>query len=199
MPSSSVGLRRLVCLGTEVRGGRAGGLKIAGKDRLDQRSENDLSATSLRKSHPQNENELEGVVEWEPVDGIDGALNDGQKGIHHPVRQPLSVICCLGAEQSFQGVVPRNKEACEIGEEGASDVEEDEEEVDSEKAEEGVDLGNGGLLLEIVEDRVLGELLIDLGDMILGFVLERHLEGYVGLLGECDFVKSDGLCCYLVE
>ena len=80
MPSSSVGLRRLVCLGTEVRGGRAGGLKIAGKDRLDQRSENDLSATvkmvsaggsevrrsnvpSLGKSHPQNETELEGVVE----------------------------------------------------------------------------------------------------------------------------------------
>ena len=70
----------------------------------------------------------------------------------------LSVICSLGAEQSFQGVVARNKEACEIGEEGASDVEEDEEEVDSEEAEEGVDLGNGGLLLEIVEDRVLGEL-----------------------------------------
>ena len=40
---------------------------------------------SLRKSHPKDEDELEGVVEWEPVDGIDGGLNDSQEGVGHPV------------------------------------------------------------------------------------------------------------------
>ena len=46
MPLETVGFCRLVRLGTEVRGGRAGtgALKVAGKNGLDQGSEDDLSA-----------------------------------------------------------------------------------------------------------------------------------------------------------
>lgn len=39
----------------------------------------------LRKSHPEDKDELEGVVEWEPVDCVNGRLEDGQEGISHPV------------------------------------------------------------------------------------------------------------------
>jgi len=155
MSSHSVGLCRLVGLRTEVRGGRAGGVKIASKDRLDQRSEDDLSATGLRKSHPQDEDEFEGVVEGEPVDSIDSAFKDCQEGIGDPVRQPLSIIRGLGAEERLQRVVAWDKEAGEIGKESTSDVEENQKEVDAKKTEEGIDLGNGGLFLEIVEGRVL--------------------------------------------
>lgn len=45
---------------------------------------------SLRKGHPEDKDELEGVVEREPVNGIDGRLNDRQEGVDDPV---LSNIC----------------------------------------------------------------------------------------------------------
>lgn len=45
----------------------------------------------------------------------------------------------------------------------STDVEEDEEEVGGSKSEEGVDLGDGGLLLQVVQDGVFGELLGDKG------------------------------------
>lgn len=40
---------------------------------------------SGRQSHPNHEDELEGVVEREPVNGIDGRFDDGEEGIHDPV------------------------------------------------------------------------------------------------------------------
>lgn len=43
----------------------------------------------LGKSHPQGQDELEGVVEWEPVNGVDGALENGQEAESDPVGQPL--------------------------------------------------------------------------------------------------------------
>ena len=48
-----------------------------------------LDVRSLRKSHPQNEDKLEGVVEREPVHRVDGALEDRQEGVDDPVGQPL--------------------------------------------------------------------------------------------------------------
>ncbi len=44
----------------------------------------------------------------------------------------------------------------------AGDVEEDQEGVDSSQAKDDVHLGDGSLALEVVEDRVLGELYRDL-------------------------------------
>jgi hypothetical protein len=44
---------------------------------------------SLRESHPNNEDELEDVVEREPVNSIDRRLNDGQEGVHDPVLHSL--------------------------------------------------------------------------------------------------------------
>lgn len=40
---------------------------------------------SLGKCHPEDEHKLEDVVEGEPVDSVDGRLNDGQEGIGDPV------------------------------------------------------------------------------------------------------------------
>jgi hypothetical protein len=39
------------------------------------------------KCEPENENELECVVEWEPVYGADGTLKYRQEGKHHPVLE----------------------------------------------------------------------------------------------------------------
>jgi hypothetical protein len=70
---------------------------------MDKGSEQDLSTRCLRKSHPEDEDELEGVVKCcdqsiqfsrmlnkggqhtEPIDGIDHAFDDCQEGIDDPV------------------------------------------------------------------------------------------------------------------
>ena len=52
----------------------------------------------LGKRHPQDKDELEGVVEGEPVDSVDSRLNDGQESVDNPVLESgiaMSVICSL--------------------------------------------------------------------------------------------------------
>lgn len=93
-----------------------------------------------------------------PVDGIDKAFKHIKECVDDPVRQPLSIIDLACAEQSIQRVIPRDDEACEVHKELSTDIEEDQEKVDSDEAEEGIDLGDAGLLLEIVEGRVFGKL-----------------------------------------
>ena len=73
-------------------------------------------------------------------------------------RTHLCVIDLAGAEQGGQRVVSGDGESSNINEEGAGDVEEDEEEVKTGEAEDGVDLGHRGLLLEIVEGGVFRQL-----------------------------------------
>ena len=70
----------------------------------------------------------------------------------------LSIIGLAGREQSVHGIVSGEQEASKVDEELAGDVEEDEEEVDSDETEEGIDFRDGRLLLEVVESWVLGEL-----------------------------------------
>lgn len=70
----------------------------------------------------------------------------------------LGVIRGTRREEGLEGVVAGEKETGKVDEELASNVEEDQEEVDSDQAEDHVDLGDIGLTLKVVEDRVLGEL-----------------------------------------
>lgn len=39
----------------------------------------------LGESHPEDKDELEDVVEWEPVDGVNSGLDNGQEGVDDPV------------------------------------------------------------------------------------------------------------------
>ena len=61
-------------------------------------------------------------------------------------------------EQSLERVVTRDDEASKVDEELASNVEEDEKEVEGTETEDDVDLGDGALLLKVVESRVRGQL-----------------------------------------
>lgn len=73
-------------------------------------------------------------------------------------RKPLGIIGLAAAEECFEGVVGRDSETGGVDQELAGDVKEDEEEVEGADAENDIDLGDGGGLLELVELRVLGEL-----------------------------------------
>jgi len=132
--------------------------EVAGEDGVNEGSENNLSTIGLRKSHPEDQDKLEGEVEWKPVDGTDGAFENTEESIDDPVRQPLSIIGSIRGEQSIQRVVGRNGESNSIDKELGCNVEEDEEEVQSTETEDNIDLWNGGLLLKVIENLVLSEL-----------------------------------------
>jgi hypothetical protein len=70
----------------------------------------------------------------------------------------VGVIGLARGEQSLERVVAGDEETGKVDEELASDVEEDEEEVEGTETEDDVDLGDGALLLKVVEGRVLGQL-----------------------------------------
>ena len=70
----------------------------------------------------------------------------------------MGVIGLARGEESLERVVAGNEEASKVDEELASNVEEDEEEVEGTETEDDVDLGDGALLLKVVEGRVLGQL-----------------------------------------
>lgn len=73
--------------------------------------------------------------------------------------EPLGIILLGGSKERIERVVSGEDKASEVGEELASKVEDDEEEVESNEADGGIGLGNTGGLLEVVEGRVLGQLL----------------------------------------
>ena len=70
----------------------------------------------------------------------------------------MGVIGLARGEEGLERVVAGDEEAGKVDEELASDVEEDEEEVEGAETEDDVDLGDGALLLKVVEGRVLGQL-----------------------------------------
>ena len=70
----------------------------------------------------------------------------------------MGVIGLVLGEESLERVVAGDDEASKVDEELASNVEENEEEVQGTETEDDVDLGDGALLLKVVEGRVLGQL-----------------------------------------
>jgi len=66
----------LVSLGAQVSCGRTCAGKVAREDWLNERAEDELSASSLGKCKPENKDEFKGVVEREPVHGTDSALEN---------------------------------------------------------------------------------------------------------------------------
>lgn len=73
-------------------------------------------------------------------------------------RKPLDVIGGRDGKQSLEGVVGWQGKAGGVDEELAANVEEDEEEVEHGQTQDDVDLGHAGLLLEVVEGGILGQL-----------------------------------------
>lgn len=62
------------------------------------------------------------------------------------------------SEEGTKRVVARDDETSEVGQKLASEVEDNEEEVESADTDGGIGFGNTSLLLEVVEGGVLGEL-----------------------------------------
>ena len=70
----------------------------------------------------------------------------------------LSIIDLARTEQSFQRIVSWDEEPGKVDKKFASNVKEDQEKVDADEAEKGVDLRNRSLLFEVVEHGIFGQL-----------------------------------------
>lgn len=78
--------------------------------------------------------------------------------------QPLGVVRLGRGEESTKRIVRGNKEPGNVGQELPTQIEEDEEKVERDDADDRVGLGNSGRLLEVVESGVLGELMFQISD-----------------------------------
>lgn len=160
-------------LGLQVGRGRATvATEKASEQWMDEGVEDDLSAVELGQRHPQNKDELEDIVKWEPVGGIESTFNNGEESIYHPVSQPLSIIRCSRSKQRMKRVIPGNQESRKVNKELAGNVEEHKEEVDADETKNSVDLGDRGLAFEVVQKGVLGELLVKLRNLVLRTILK---------------------------
>lgn len=72
--------------------------------------------------------------------------------------QPLGVVNLAGTEQGLKGVIARDDEASQIGQELTTEVEDDKEEIQGTGSENCIDLRNRSLLLDVVKGRIFGEL-----------------------------------------
>lgn len=184
-----LGLVEAVSLGAEARGSRASLLEVSAEGRGQERSEDELSTPEGREREPEEEDKLEDVVEGEPVDDLDEALNHSEKREDDPVSQPLSIILLVVSEEGTKRVVARDDETSEVGQKLASEVEDNEEEVESADTDGGIGFGNTSLLLEVVEGGVLGELAVELTKVLLSLILGGHCWLWQ-ILCECGFVKE---------
>jgi hypothetical protein len=72
--------------------------------------------------------------------------------------KPLGIISFAHGEQGLKRVITRDNEASKVCQELSTEVEEDEKEVCCSKAENDIDLGDRGLLFEVVQEGILGKL-----------------------------------------
>lgn len=69
----------------------------------------------------------------------------------------MRVVGLAAGEQRLERVIRWECESSSVDQELAGDIKEDEEEVQGTEAEHDVNFRNAGLLLEVVEDWVLGQ------------------------------------------
>jgi len=128
---------------------------VLAEDGLEESLEDDIGTAKLWELEPDEESELEGVVEWEPVNDGDGRFEESEETKHNPVCDPLSIVNLANSYERVEGVVCWEGKAGQVGEELASIVDEDEEEVESSETGDDIDLWCSSLLLEVVQSWVV--------------------------------------------
>lgn len=66
-------------LSTEAGGSRVLSLEVAGKEWVESVAEEDLGTAELWEGEPEDEGELEEVVEWEPVGEVETGFKDAKE------------------------------------------------------------------------------------------------------------------------
>lgn len=75
-----------------------------------------------------------------------------------PYGEPLCIVFLIGCEQCGHGVVTRDDKAGDVCQKLPAKVEDNQEEVKRAESNDCVCLGNAGLLLQVVDRGIFGEL-----------------------------------------
>lgn len=184
-----VGLGSTFSASAKVRGGRASG-EVSGEHGSHEGTEDELGTTEGGEREPEEEDKLESEVEGEPVDNANKALDNGEEREDNPVGEPLSVIGGVRGEESVEGVVARDDEPGNVGQQLTAQVEDDQEEIQGAQADGSVSLGETGGLLEVGDGRVLGELSVKSANILLHTILRgRHDDSckkITSQMGNCE-------------
>jgi hypothetical protein len=115
----------------------------------------------LRKLEPEDERGLEDKVEWQVVqnDAECKCFNEVERSEDGPIGQPLNVILDTRRFDGLEGEIGRKAPANQVGDGEGRSVDEDKEDCKDCDTENRGGLWNLGLLLELDESRVLGELM----------------------------------------
>jgi len=129
-----------------------------------------LGTAEGRKLQPENEGSLEGEIpgnviednaEREPLDKVEEPKDN-------PVSQPLHVVIVTRALESLEREVGREGPANEVGDWSGKRVHKVEEGAENDCTDEKVALGDLCSLLKVVHNRVLGQLFVELSDIVVG-------------------------------
>lgn len=166
-------------LSAQATGGRGRRLlEVSAQGRSEEVAEDEVGTLEDGQREPQQENELEGEIEGKPVNDVHKGLNDSKEGEHNPVCQPLRIIMLGSGEEGLEGVVAGNHKTSDVGQKLTAKVEDDEEEIKQDSAENSIGLGNTALSLEVDESRVPAQLVVKLADIVLNLFLRgRHRFG----------------------
>jgi hypothetical protein len=125
---------------------------------------------------PEDEEGLEGIVEGEIVK--DHSQGEGFKEIeeaeNNPVGEPLDIVIVTGCLESLEREISWEEPSDEVRGRGSEGVDEDENRSDTDSTPDEEGLGDLSTLLKVVEDRVLGELFVELS--VIVFSLRRRLD-----------------------
>ena len=66
--------------------------KVLGEKGSQEAAENGLGTRSLGKPAPEEEEQLHGIVEWDPVCDAEQGLEQREEGKDHPVCDPLGAV-----------------------------------------------------------------------------------------------------------
>jgi len=131
--------------------------------RAEETGVNDLSASELRQSEPEDEQGLEEEIKGNPVDErVRKEFDNLDETKDSPIGQPLLVVLIGRGLDSLEGGIGRIDPADQVGQEVTGQVEEDGDEQGGGGTQNEGDLGDLDLGLNLVEPRVLGELLVEL-------------------------------------
>jgi hypothetical protein len=167
-----------------LRGGNTTTLVVgdAGQSGLESGIVELLGTAELREVEVHDEDGLDGEVPGDIVEdeAKSEALGQVEETEDDPVGEILDVIGVSGGLDGAEGEVGGEEEADEIGNGHGESVDGVKEEDHGGTTKDEVRLGHIGALLSLGEHRVLGELLVELADVVVGLVLSGQ-EGGVRL------------------
>jgi len=138
-------------------GGTLGLLSGVGHDWAQDAEIEGASTASLRELEPENEEGLEGIVEWKIIKDHSQSdrFSEVEETEDNPVCEPLDIIFVTRAFDGLEGEISGKSPSNEVGNWSSECVDEDEKGENKDASEDEEGFGDLSASFEIVKDWVL--------------------------------------------